>query len=97
MPPATSNTQELLAQAHIDALRENTHQLQGVRLEMAAQTHLMKDMVSKIGGADKRVAESESKITSKLSELITSIRVQWVIIGSGIIPVLYLVAKGWPA
>lgn len=95
MPPASSTTQELLAQAHIDALRENTHQLQGLRLEMSTQTHLMKGMVDKIGVADKRVAESESKITSKLSELITSIRVQWVIIGTGIVPVLYLVAKGW--
>lgn len=94
MPPA-NQTHDMLAQAHIDALRENTHQLQNIRLEMAAQTPILKDVLNKIAAADKRVAESEKSIVTKLGELITSIRVQWAIIGTGIVPVLYLVVKGW--
>lgn len=95
MPP--NDTAYLLAktlEAHLEAVKDNTRQLQEIGADMAQQTALMQQLLTKISSAETRVSAVEANLSGKLSDLLTSIKVQWVIISAGVIPVLYIVAKG---
>lgn len=88
--------------AHIDAVRENTRQLQMLSLDMSKQTTLserqtvaMEAIADKLGGIDRHVEEVDDKLSEKVGSLITSLKVQWVTISIGILPVLYFVVKKW--
>jgi methyl-accepting chemotaxis protein len=88
--------------AHIDAVKENTRQLQTLSLDMSKQTSLserqavaMEQIAAGLGGLNDRINEVEKGILEKLSSLVTSFKVQWVTISLGILPILYFVVKKW--
>ena len=94
-----------VTEAQTEAAKENTRQLEKIAASLDYQSKMLvkindhfsngfkKDIVESIKTTHTGITTAEGNITSRLSSVVNNIRVQWVIIGTGLIPALIYVIK----
>lgn len=105
MPPKDIELLIRVTEAQTEVVKENTRQLEKIAASLEHNSKTLdkinhhftngfkKDIVDSIGGTNNKIATAEGTITTNLSSVVTSIRIQWVIISLGLVPALIYVIK----
>lgn len=87
-----------VTEAQIEAVKENTRHLEKIASELESHSETLKKIDGHFTNGFKtdlvdQISTTEEKILEKVSSVANSFKVQWAIIGVGVVPIMYYFIK----